>query len=100
LDKCLIEKAPARLDRSKGYEDRVGKMVAWGFGILRRGETDPFHGSWKHPALKTRLDLPFRGGRVYVAGWPVDQNGNSGLELEVSDLADAGHLAYGIGGLK
>jgi hypothetical protein len=25
-------------------------------------------GPWEHPALKARLDLPLRGGRVYVAG--------------------------------
>ena len=31
-----------------------------------------------HPTLKTRLGLPFRGGRLYVAGWPKNQNGNPG----------------------
>ena len=67
-----------RQRKEKVSEDRVGKTAASGFGILRRGKTDPFRGPWKHPALKARLDLPFRGGREYVTGWPEKQNGNSG----------------------
>ena len=36
------------------------------FGILRRHKTDPFHGSWKHPAVKARLDIEFSGGPTYT----------------------------------
>jgi hypothetical protein len=57
----------------------IGQRAAVsGFGILRRRKTDPFRGPWKHPALKTRLDLAFRGGRVYVTGRPENENGDSG----------------------
>ena len=38
-------------------EESVGKAAFLGFGILRRGKTEPFRGPWKQPALKTRLDL-------------------------------------------
>jgi hypothetical protein len=67
-----------RQRKEKVSDDRVRKTAASGFGILRRGKTDPFRNPWKHPALKTRLDIPFRGGRVYVTGWPESENGNSG----------------------
>jgi hypothetical protein len=46
------------------WEDNVGKTAASGFGILRKGKTDPFRGSWKHPAPKARLNHEFRGVRV------------------------------------
>ena len=45
-------------------EQLVEKAPVSGFGILRRRETDAFRGSWRHPALRIRLDLEFRGGRV------------------------------------
>ena len=60
-------------EEGKVSEDRVGKTAASGFGILPRAKTDPFRGPWTHPELKTRLDLPFRGGRAYVARWPENQ---------------------------
>jgi hypothetical protein len=41
-------------------------------------ETDPFRGSWKRPALKTRLDLEFTCARVYITGKAKTDNGNSG----------------------
>jgi hypothetical protein len=48
--------------------------------MLRRDKTGPFHGQWKHPALKSRLDrnlgwtksrldLDFRGAGVYISFW-------------------------------
>jgi hypothetical protein len=52
----------------KVAEESVGKTATSGLGILRRGKTDPFRGSWNHPALKGRLDLEFRGARVYITG--------------------------------
>jgi len=46
------------------------------FGVLRRGQTDPFRGPRKHPALQTRLTIglclqalptiAFSDGQVYV----------------------------------
>ena len=32
------------------------------FGILRRGQNDPFGGPRKHPALQTRLTIAFGDG--------------------------------------
>jgi len=58
-------------------EDRVGKTAALGFEILRRRKTPPFRGSWKHPALKARLDLEFRGDWVYITGGAKTEKGNS-----------------------
>lgn len=58
-------------------EDRVGKAATSGLGILRRGKTDPFRGPWKHPALKARLDIEFRGARVYITGRAKTESGNS-----------------------
>jgi hypothetical protein len=52
----------------KVSEESVGVAVVSGVAILRRGKTDLFRGPWKHPELKTRLDLAFRGGQVYVTG--------------------------------
>jgi hypothetical protein len=67
-------------------EQAVGKATVSGFGIPRRGNTHPFPGPWKHGALKTRLDLAFRGGQMYVAGPPENKNGNSGLKrLKLAD---------------
>jgi hypothetical protein len=68
-------------------EESVGKTAASGFGIFRRGKTDPFCGPWKHPALKTRLDLAFSGSRVYVTGQSENENGNSGLYCEGTALS-------------
>ncbi len=56
----------------------VRRTAASGLAILQRGKTDSFRGPWKHPALKTRLDIPFRGGRVHVTGRPEIENGSSG----------------------
>ncbi len=68
---CGHKQTPQVSPRSKS-----GRMRFW----RRKGKTDPFRGPWKRPALKTRLDIPFRGGRVYVAGRPESENGNSGLK--------------------
>jgi hypothetical protein len=62
----------------KVSEERVGKTATSGLEILRRGKTDPFRGSWKLPALKARLDLEFRAGRVYITGRAKTENGNAG----------------------
>ena len=62
----------------KVSEARVERGSVSSFGILRRGKTGPFHGPWKHPALKTRLDLEFRGARVYITRRAKTENGNSG----------------------
>jgi hypothetical protein len=51
------------------------------FGILRRGKPGPLHIPWKHPALKTGLDIEFRGARVYITRWGITGNGNSGLRF-------------------
>jgi len=53
------------------------------FGILRRGSTAPLCGSWKHPAVKPRLDLEFTGAWVYIPGRGKTENGNSGHNLGV-----------------
>ena len=84
---CQQGRRPANLSRfhrrgrqrkEKVCEDRVGKAAVSGFGILRRRKTDPFRGPWKHPALKARLDIGFRGARVYITDRPENENGNSG----------------------
>jgi len=62
----------------KVSEARVERGSVSSFGILRRDKTGPFHGPWKHPALKTRLDLELRGVRVYVTRRVRTENGNSG----------------------
>ena len=48
------------------------------FGVLRRGQNDPFPGPWKHPALQTRVTIAFGGGQEYVIGRREVDNGNSG----------------------
>jgi hypothetical protein len=52
----------------------------WGGEQCLRRRTDPFRGPWKLPALKTRLDLASRGGRVYVTNWPENESGNFCVE--------------------
>ena len=59
-------------------EDRVGKTPTSGFGILRRRKTDPFRGPCKHPALEARLDIEFRGARVYITGRAKPEDGDFG----------------------
>jgi hypothetical protein len=59
-------------------KERVRKTATLGLGILQRRKTDPFCGLWKHIALKARLDLEIRGGRVYVSGRVKTENGDSG----------------------
>ena len=59
-------------------EARVERGPVSSFGILQKGKTGLFHGPWKHPALKTRLDLEFRGARVYITLRAKAENGNSG----------------------
>ncbi len=67
------------LGEGKEWEESIGKGAVSGFGILGRGKTGPFRGPWKDPALKTQLDLVFRGRQVYVTGRPENENGNCGL---------------------
>jgi hypothetical protein len=61
-------------------EERFGKTATLGLRILRRRKTDPFRGLWKHPAIKARLDIEFRGARVYITGRAKTENGNSRLQ--------------------
>ncbi len=70
--------ATREVGEGKVPDESVGKAAVSGLGILLRGRTDPFRGPWKHPALKTRLDLAFRGGRGYFTGGSERENGNSG----------------------
>ena len=50
---------------------------------LRRasGKNGTFRGLWKRSALKARLDIEFRGARVYITGRAKTENGNPGLVL-------------------
>ena len=50
----------------------------WDGQVLRRGENDPLHGPWKHPALQTRLTIALGGGQEYAIGRRKVDNGNSG----------------------
>jgi hypothetical protein len=68
-------------------DESVGKAAVSGFGIFRRGKTDPFRGPWKQPALKTRLGLAVRAGRVYVTGQSENENGNPGAIAEYREVA-------------
>ena len=61
--------------KGKVSEDGIGKTATSGFGILRRRKTDPLRGPWKRPALKTRRDLAFRGGRTYLNDWSKTGSG-------------------------
>ena len=70
----------------KVSEARVERGSVSSFGILRRGKTGPFHGPWKHPALKIQLDLDFRGARVYITHRAKTENGNSGANFPVDTL--------------
>ena len=70
-------------------DESVGKAAVSGLGILRRGRTDPFRGPWKHPALKTRLDLAFRGGRGYFTGGSERENGNSCAGINRHEVENA-----------
>ena len=65
-------------------EDTVGKTTTLGLRILRGGETDPLRGSWMHSALKTRLNIEFRGARVYITGRAETENGNSDEGLQMT----------------
>ena len=47
---------------------RARKTAAWSVKNLQRGKTNPLRGPEKHPALKTRLDIPFRGDWAYATG--------------------------------
>jgi len=58
-------------------EERVGKTATSGLGILRIEKTDHFRGPLKHTSLKARLDIEFRGARVYIADLAKTENGNS-----------------------
>jgi hypothetical protein len=62
----------------KGFEGIGRKSGSFGLWESRRSRTGSFGGRWRHRALKTRLDVPFRGGRVYVIGWPEIETGNLG----------------------
>jgi hypothetical protein len=66
-------------EEGKVSEERVGKTATLGLRSLRRHKTDLFRGSWKHPELKARLDIEFRGARVYITGRAKTENGNPGL---------------------
>lgn len=59
-------------------KDRVGKTANSSLGIFRAGETDPFRGLCKHPALKAELDFDFRGVHVYRLAWANAEKGNYG----------------------
>ena len=52
----------------------------WGSGSKRSRtcKTDLCCRPWKHPVLRTRLDIPFSGGQVYVIGRSRIEDGNSG----------------------
>jgi hypothetical protein len=54
--------------------------------MLRRDKTGPFHGPWKHPALKSRLDLDFRGAGGYISLWAKTENLNSWANFPVDTL--------------
>jgi hypothetical protein len=49
----------------KVSDGSVGKAAVSHPGIPRGQRTDPFRGSWKLPAVRTRLDLAFKGSQVY-----------------------------------
>ena len=48
-------------------EAQVERGSVSSFGILRRDKTGPSHGPCEHPALRIRLDLATRRGRVYIS---------------------------------
>jgi hypothetical protein len=53
-------------------------LLNWVWGSWERQEM-AFQSPWKHLALKARLDIEFRGARVYITGRTKTENGNSGL---------------------
>jgi hypothetical protein len=62
----------------KGFQGIARKNGTFGLWESRRGRTGSFGGRWRRRALKTRLDIPFGGGRVYVIGWLDIETGNPG----------------------
>jgi len=62
----------------KGFEGIGRKSGSFGLWESRPSRTGSSGGRWRHRALKRRLDVPFRGGRVYVIGRPEIETGNPG----------------------
>lgn len=58
--------------RKKGLSAGSEKRQLRDLDFLWRSKTDPFSGPWKHPALKTRPDIPFRGVYYRLAGKSVE----------------------------
>lgn len=59
---------------------RVGRTATLGLRTLPRGNTDPFRGLWKRPALKARLGIELLNSDAFGRIFPV------GRELETEML--------------
>ena len=62
----------------KGFGGIARKSGSFGLWEFRPSKTGSCGGRWRHRALKRRLEVPFRGGRVYVIGWLEIETGNPG----------------------
>jgi hypothetical protein len=62
----------------KGLEGIGRKSGSFGLWESRPSRTGSSGGRWRRRAVKTRLDVPFRGGRVYVISWLEIETGNPG----------------------
>jgi len=71
------------------------KRVSFEFWDAAEKQNRPVPWPMEAPALKSRLDLEFRGARVYITCRAKTENGNSGANFPVDTPARSGTYAPG-----